>query len=71
VAGVEDGQPAAQAGLLAGDLITKVGDQDVSNAADLTAAVRTLQPGDKVVVSFTRDGEDKTVEVTLGEHPEN
>jgi len=71
VQGVEDGQPAAQAGLLAGDLITKVGDQDVSNAADLTAAVRTLQPGDKVVVSFTRDGDDKTVEVTLGELPQN
>ena len=27
VGGVEDGQPAAQAGLQAGDLITKVGDE--------------------------------------------
>jgi putative serine protease PepD len=71
VAGVEDGQPAAQAGLQSGDLITKVGDQDVSNAADLTAAIRTLRPGDKVTVSFTRDGEQQTVEVVLGELPEN
>jgi putative serine protease PepD len=69
VAGVEDGQPAAQAGLQAGDLITKVGDNDVRNAADLTAAIRTLKPGDKVVVSYTRDGEQKTAEVTLGELP--
>ena len=71
VAGVENGQPAAQAGLQAGDLITKVGDHDVTNAADLTAAIRTLKPGDKVTVSFTRDGEQKSVEVTLGELPEN
>jgi putative serine protease PepD len=71
VAGVEDGQPAAQAGLQAGDLITKVGDHDVTNAADLTAAIRTLKPGDKVTVSFTRDGEQQSVEVTLGELPEN
>jgi len=69
IVGVEDGQPAAQAGLQAGDLITKVGDNDVRNAADLTAAIRTLKPGDKVVVSYTRGGEQKTAEVTLGELP--
>jgi putative serine protease PepD len=71
VQGVENGQPAAQAGLQAGDLITKVGDHNVTDAADLTAAIRTLKPGDKVTVSFTRDGEQKSVEVTLGELPEN
>jgi putative serine protease PepD len=69
IVGVEEGQPAAQAGLQAGDLITKVGDNDVRNAADLTAAIRTLKPGDKVTVSYTRDGEQKTAEVTLGELP--
>ena len=69
IVGVEQGQPAAQAGLQAGDLITKVGDNNVTNAADLTAAIRTLKPGDKVTVSFTRDGEQKTAEVTLGELP--
>jgi putative serine protease PepD len=69
IVGVEQGQPAAQAGLQAGDLITKVGDNDVRNAADLTAAIRTLKPGDKVVVSYTRGGEQKTAEVTLGELP--
>jgi len=71
VQGVESGQPADQAGLKAGDLITKVGDHDVTNAADLTAAIRTLKPGDKVTVSYTRDGAQKSVEVTLGELPEN
>jgi serine protease Do len=71
VAEVEDGQPAAQAGLQAGDLITEVGDETVSNAADLTAAIRNLQPGDKVTVTFTRDGNEQSVEVTLGELPED
>ena len=69
MAGVEDGQPAAKAGLQPGDLITKMGDETVSDAADLTAAIRSLQPGDKVEVTFTRDGDEQTVEVTLGELP--
>jgi putative serine protease PepD len=69
VAGVEDGQPAAQAGLQSGDLITKMGDEPVADAADLTAAIRSLRPGDEVQVTVTRDGEEQTVEVTLGELP--
>jgi putative serine protease PepD len=70
VAGVEEGQPAAEAGLRAGDLITRVGDEAVSDAADLTAAIRNLRPGDTVQVTFTRDGDEQAVEVVLGELPD-
>ncbi|HET8619854.1 MAG TPA: trypsin-like peptidase domain-containing protein, partial [Acidimicrobiales bacterium] len=69
VAGVEEGQPAAEAGLRAGDLITRVGDEAVSDAADLTAAIRNLRPGDTVQVTFSRDGDEQAVEVVLGELP--
>jgi putative serine protease PepD len=70
VQAVEDGQPAAQAGLQEGDVITKVGDTDVTDAASLTAAVRSQSPGDSVQVTFTRNGNEQTVDVTLGELPQ-
>jgi putative serine protease PepD len=70
VGGVVEGAPAAQAGLAEGDVITKVGDQDITDATDLTAAIRTFTPGDKVTITYTRDGETRTADVTLAELPE-
>jgi putative serine protease PepD len=70
VQAVEDGQPAAAAGLQDGDVITQVGDTEVTDAASLTAAVRNQSPGDTVQVTFTRDGNEQTVDVTLGELPQ-
>jgi putative serine protease PepD len=67
---VVDGQPAAQAGLAKGDVITKVGDNNITDATDLTAAIRTFKPGDKVTVTYTRDGQEHTADVTLGELPQ-
>ena len=69
VGGVEEGQPAADAGLREGDVITRIGDTDVTDAATLTAAIRAHSPGDRVEVAFTRGGDEKTAEVTLGELP--
>ncbi len=70
VQAVEEGQPAADAGLQEGDVITKVGDTDITDAASLTAAVRSQSPGDTVPVTFTRGGDEQTVDVTLGELPQ-
>ena len=70
VQAVEEGQPAAAAGLQEGDVITRVGDTEVTDAASLTAAVRNQSPGDTVQVTFTRDGNEQTVDVTLGELPQ-
>jgi putative serine protease PepD len=69
VGSVDDGQPAADAGVEDGDVITRLGDAEVTDAADLTAAVRANRPGDTVEVTYTRDGEEHTVDVTLGELP--
>jgi putative serine protease PepD len=70
VAAVEEGQPAAEAGLQEGDVITRIGDTDVTDSADLTASVRANSPGDTVEVTYTRDGEEHTAEITLGELPD-
>jgi putative serine protease PepD len=66
---VDEGQPAADAGLEQGDVITKVDDTEITSGSDLTSAIRSHQPGDKVTITYTRDGDEKTAEVTLGELP--
>ncbi|WP_037605797.1 S1C family serine protease [Streptacidiphilus rugosus] len=66
VVSVTPGGPAATAGLQAGDVITKLGDTPIDSAATLSAALASEKPGDKVPVTFVRDGASRTVTVTLG-----
>ena len=53
VAGVYPGTPAARAGIVQGDRITRIGDAAVSSAAALRQAVRAYSPGDSVRVVWT------------------
>jgi putative serine protease PepD len=57
---------ADKAGLKAGDLITKIGGQQVTTADALIAAVRSHAPGEQVEVTYSRGGKSNTVSVTLG-----
>lgn len=70
VAAVSNGQAAANAGIQAGDIITKFGDTTVTSADDLTLAVRSHSVGDTVDVTYVRDGQTNTVSVTLGSDEE-
>jgi putative serine protease PepD len=56
---------AAKAGLEAGDVITKVGDTTISDATELTAAIRSHQAGDEVRLTYTRGGSTHTTTATL------
>ncbi|RLP08087.1 PDZ domain-containing protein [Propionibacterium australiense] len=68
---VDDG-PAAQAGLEVGDKILSVNGTPVTTQSALSSALKDLEPGDKATVKVTTlAGEEKTVEVTLGESPVN
>ncbi|MEU4995190.1 trypsin-like peptidase domain-containing protein [Streptomyces sp. NPDC021622] len=58
---------AADAGIKTGDIITKVGDADITTITSLSEALAGQQPGDKTEVTYVRDGAEKTVDVTLGE----
>ncbi len=60
---------AEDAGLQRGDIITAFDGEDVNSMADLVAQITAHAPGDEVEVTFVRDGEDQTVEVTLGSAP--
>ena len=59
------GGAAADAGLRAGDVITKVGSDAISTVQSLTEALAGYSSGDKVSVTYQRGGATKTAQVTL------
>ncbi|MEU6381729.1 trypsin-like peptidase domain-containing protein [Streptomyces sp. NPDC046909] len=64
---VKSGGAADKAGIEAGDIITALGDTDITTITSLSEALAAESPGDKVSVTYTRDGAEKTADVTLGE----
>jgi serine protease Do len=63
---VSKGSAAEKSGLRPGDVITKVDDMDVTDPQSLTDAVRQHQPGDKIAITFSRDGKVQQDSVVLG-----
>lgn len=57
--------PAAKAGLRAGDVITKVGDEIVRDPDDLIEALNEFEEGDKVAITYVRQGKTATLEAEL------
>jgi membrane-associated protease RseP (regulator of RpoE activity) len=62
---VADGSAAAKAGLQEGDVITAIDGKDVSSPDAVRSAVQAKESGDELSVTYTRDGQSKTVDVTL------
>ena len=60
------GGPAEKAGLELGDVVTKFDGKAVADSDDLVAAVQGHKAGDRVVLTFTRNGAEQTATVTLG-----
>uniref|UniRef100_UPI00278C6A07 S1C family serine protease n=1 Tax=Streptomyces venezuelae TaxID=54571 RepID=UPI00278C6A07 len=65
-ASVTPGGPAAKAGLLPGDVITKVDGQRVHNGEELIVKIRAHRPGDRLQLTLTRNGKELTKTLTLG-----
>ncbi len=65
VSKVNEGSAAEEAGLKSGDIIIKINKKDVTNVAELQDHVARNRPGDKINVTFKRDGDVKTVNATL------
>ena len=59
---------AEKAGLLKGDIIVKLDEQKVSTFADLSGYISTKRPGDKVEVTYIRDGKNKIAPVILSKN---
>ena len=65
VASVQNGSPAAKAGIRAGDVITAFNGRPVLDSSDLPPLVGALKPGSKAQVAVLRDGRRQSVPVVL------
>jgi S1-C subfamily serine protease len=68
---VQSGTPAAQGGIRQGDIVIRIGDQEVNSETDLFRFLRGQNPGDEVDIVIVRGDDERTLQVTLGERPSN
>ena len=69
VAGVAEGTPADKAGIEAGQIITRIDREKVTQGGDLRRALRAHKPGDRVKLHVVGPGGEADVEVQLAEAP--
>lgn len=69
VAEPQNNSPAAKAGIESGDVITKVNDQPVKNARELARTIGGMPPNATVKLAVVRKGQERTLNLTLGELP--
>ncbi|MCA8937280.1 MAG: trypsin-like peptidase domain-containing protein [Planctomycetes bacterium] len=59
------GTAAEDAGLKPGDLITRIDGTNIDGLDDLRTALKQFEPGARIKLTYTRNGEAHTIEVTL------
>jgi S1-C subfamily serine protease len=69
VESVQDDTGAADADLRPGDIIIAVDGEPLATMSELVAEVRRRAPGDEVVLTVVRDGEESDIAVVLSERP--
>ena len=67
LAGVFDDSPAAQAGLMKGDVLVFMAGQEVTDLATFTRALRSSGPGDLVEIRVLRGGKPLNFTIVLGD----
>lgn len=70
VSDVTPGGPADKAGIKRGDVIVGFDGNKIDDMPDLPKTVATNKPGTKSKLTVIRNGKEKTVDLTLGELPE-
>ena len=68
IASVESDSPAAKAGLKQGDIITKIGNEEVSSIAYLRYVLYKHEVGDKIKISYIRNNKTLSTNITLGKN---
>lgn len=63
---VAAGSPAEKAGFKDGDILVKINNETIGKQGSLSSILGEYRPGDKVTITFLRDGKEQTTTVTLG-----
>ncbi|WP_242975974.1 trypsin-like peptidase domain-containing protein [Desulfosporosinus sp. FKB] len=71
ISAVTPNGPADKAGIVKGDVITKINNAQVQSSSDLVHDLYQYSVGSKISITFVRDGKTKTVQATLGEISSN
>lgn len=71
VASVEEDGAAGKAGVKEGDVIVAIDGKELTNANELLTIVATAMPGDELELTVLRDEKRRTINVVLGERPED
>ncbi len=69
VASVTPNEPAARAGIRAGDVVTAINGKEITPQQSLTYLVGRERPGSRVTLDVLRDGRRQQIAVTLGSRP--
>ncbi|MEX0937161.1 MAG: DegQ family serine endoprotease [Pirellulales bacterium] len=64
---VMSGSPAERAGLQSGDIVTTFQGESMASADQLRKAVAATTPGSQAILSVVREGEQLSLEVTVGQ----
>ena len=59
--------PAEKAGLQKGDIITKIDDEEITSVAKLRYELYKHSPGEKINITYNRNGKQNKTELTLEE----
>ncbi|HSE08310.1 MAG TPA: trypsin-like peptidase domain-containing protein [Nocardioidaceae bacterium] len=62
---VPSGTPADQAGLKKGDIVIAVEEKPVADGIGLIVAIRSHQPGETIRLTVRRQGQERTLQITL------
>jgi len=62
-----EGSPAEKAGIRAGDVITRVGDESVGDTEELREAIGTMEAGEATPITVWRGGKQQTLTATIEE----
>lgn len=65
ITGTNPGQPAANAGLVSGDIIIGLGGVELADIYGYMGALNTLQKGQLTTITILRDGEEVTMDLQL------
>ena len=65
IANVEEDSGAGEAGLKKGDIIKQLDNVKIHTYSDLSGYIASKRPGDVLKVTYTREGKDKTANITL------